>query len=70
MVVLEPALDRLVGVVGAALELGAPAQPLEGDLVRNLESEDDTEVSADLAEHPVERLGLHDRAREPVEDEP
>ena len=48
VVVVEPALDRLVGVVGASFDLGAKAKPLEGDLVRNLQRECDVEAAADV----------------------
>ena len=69
MVVVEPPLNPLVGVVGAALQLGAAAQPVERDLVGNLERERDAEVPPDVVEHRVERLRLHGRPWKAVEDE-
>ena len=65
MVVVEPPLDRLVRVVRA----GAAAQPVERDLVGNLEREGHAEVPPDVREHRVERLRLHGRPGKPVEDE-
>ncbi len=52
------------------LLVGAPPQPLDRDLVRHLELEDDGKRPLDLGQHRVERLGLRHRARKPVEDEP
>src|SRR5881275_824847 len=50
VIVLEPASNAVVGVVGAALELGALAQPLERDVVGDLQREDDAERAPDLVE--------------------
>ena len=58
VVVLEPAVDRLRRVVGAALDPGALEHPLDGDVVGHLEHEHGVELAADLAQHRVERLRL------------
>jgi hypothetical protein len=65
----ESTIDHLGGVVGSALELGAPEQALAGDVVFELEQEDDVERPLDLLQHVVERLGLGDVARESIEHE-
>ena len=71
VVQLEAALDRLGRVVGAPLLRGALEHPVEQLLpVGDLELEDDVELAAEPAQHPVERLRLRHRAREAVEHEP
>src|SRR5581483_12144249 len=71
LVELEPALDRLRGVVGAVL-LGGPLQHAREELVaiRHLELEDDVDRAAELLQEGVERLRLDERARKAVEHEP
>src|SRR5204863_4161978 len=69
MIVVEPPLYRLVGVIRTAFDFGATAQPVERDLVGNLERERDAEVPSDVIEHRVERLRLHRRSGKAVEDE-
>ena len=58
------------GESSARPRAGAGAQALRRDLVGHLEQDHGVERLSDLVEHRVERLGLRDRAREPVEDEP
>src|SRR5919197_32729 len=64
-----PAPNRLRRVVRPPLERRALAQPLDRDLVGNLELEDEVELPVDLPQHRVQRLGLDEGAREAVEDE-
>ena len=47
-----------------------PVGVVDGELVRHLEVEDGEELTVDLLEHAVERLGLGDGAWEAVENEP
>ena len=55
---------------GPPLLVGAPERaPPSRRLVVEVEEEDHVEAAADLAQHPVERLGLGEVAREAVEDE-
>jgi hypothetical protein len=65
----ESLLDCVGLVVGAAFELRPLRQPLTGQIVGQLEQQDDRERLVDLLEQRVERLGLRDRARVAVEDE-
>ena len=67
---LEPLLDQLGRVVGAALQLRTAERALHADLVRDVEEQDRVEPALDAGEHAVERLGLREVAREPVEHEP
>ena len=55
---LEPVPDDLRGVVRAPLLESAHVEPLDGELVGNLEEEDGRELAVDLLEGPVERLRL------------
>ena len=66
---LEPVPDRSRGVVRAPLLESAHVEPLDGDIVGNLEEENGRELTVDLLEGPVERLRLRDRPRKAVEDE-
>src|SRR5207253_444766 len=66
---LQPGADRLRRVVRAPLFPGALEQPLDADLVRDLEREDDRQLAADLPQHRVERIGLGRRSRKAAEDE-
>src|SRR5215471_21859149 len=66
---LEALRDRFRRIVLAALDLGALEHPLDRDRFGNVQHEHDGELLADLAQHVVERLGLRERARKPVEDE-
>ena len=66
---LEAARDHLRSIVGPALLVRPPEQPLLRDVVVELEEEDRVERLADLGEHGVERIGLGERAREAVEHE-
>ena len=65
----KPVADRLRRVVGAALLTRARLEPRRRDLVGHAQQDHRVERLADLVEHRVERLGLRERAREPVEDE-
>jgi hypothetical protein len=65
----EALLDRIGLVVGATFELRALRQPFAGDVVGQLQEQDDRERLVDRFEQRVERFGLRDRARVAVEDE-
>ena len=69
VVELEPPGDRVRRVVLAPLLPRPAAQPLDGDVVRDVEEEDRVEAPADPGQHRVERFGLREVAREPVEHE-
>ena len=66
----EAVADRLRRVVGAPLLRRARAASRSvATSSETLQQDHGVERLADLVEHRVERLGLRDRAREPVEDE-
>src|SRR6185503_11869447 len=65
----EPAPDRLWSVVVAALVERPAADPLDGELVREVEEEHGVEPAADLGQHPVESVRLCEVPREAVEHE-
>ena len=66
----EPAGDRVGRVVLATLVERTTADPLDRELVREVEEEDGVERPRDVREHLVERFRLREVAREAVEHEP
>jgi hypothetical protein len=67
VVVAEPVSDHVGGVVAASFLGAAAQQPLEGDVVADLQEKHRVERLADLLEHGVERLGLRHGPRKAVE---
>ena len=66
---VEPVPDHLRRVVASSLCNRPPVQPVDRDVVGDLEVEHDGHAALELVEQPVESLRLRQRPREPVEDE-
>src|SRR5581483_7309553 len=67
---LDPrGLEREVVDALAVRAYEAAREAFDGHLVADLEVQHGVERAPGLGERPLERLGLRDRSREPVEDE-
>ena len=66
---LLAAPDDVLGVVGAALDLGALQQPRDDLVLVDGQADDGVELVAGELDHPVELLDLRERARVAVEEE-